>query len=104
MKNNRIFSKVICLLIATMLMLVPVSVFASAEAHDHVDANTDGVCDGCAEALAKEPTVIDNVLESLKMFVIGMIGIFIVVGIIIIVIHYLTKVIDGAEKKKDGEQ
>ena len=103
MKSNRFFSKAICLLIAVMLMLVPVSVFASAEAHEHVNANDDGICDECAESLTEEPTVLDNVLASLKMFVIGMIGIFIVVGIIIIVIHYLTKVIDEAEKKKDGE-
>ena len=103
MKNNKIFSKAICLLIAVMLMLVPVSVFAAAE-HEHVDANSDNVCDvaDCGEEM---PTMLDNVLDSLKIFVIGMIGIFVVVGIIILVIYALTRFIDGAPKKKtDGEQ
>ncbi len=102
MKNNRIFSKALCLLIAVMLMLVPVSVFAAAESHNHIDENSDSVCDvaECGAEIVKEPTILDNVLESLKMFVIGMIGIFVVVGIIIIVIYALTRFIDGAPKKQ----
>ena len=106
MKNNKIFSKAICLLIALTLLLVPVSVFAAAE-HEHVDANSDNVCDvaDCGAEIAEEPTMLDNVLESLKIFVIGMIGIFVVVGIIILVIYALTRFIDGAPKKKtEGEQ
>lgn len=102
MKNNRIFSKALSLLIAVILMLVPVSVFAAGESHDHVDENSDNVCDvaDCGAEIAEEPTMLDNVLKSLKMFLVGMVGIFVVVGIIIIVIYALTRFIDGTPKKQ----
>ena len=72
----------------------------------HLDENGDEICDreGCGAKTEAENSVWQNVLESLKVFIIGMIGIFVVVGIIILVIYALMNAINGTKQKPNGEQ
>lgn len=66
----------------------------------HKDKNRNGVCDndGCTAAV-ESASIKSNVIRSLQIFAVGMVGIFVVVGIIILSIYALTTVI---EKKNDG--
>ena len=73
----------------------------------HVDADKDKDCDNCGAATTPNTFGTSewskNVLESLKMMGLGMIGIFLVIGLIIIVIYVLNRFINMTEKK-DEEQ
>ncbi len=74
----------------------------------HIDKNSDGKCDrdGCGAKIVVEPvqTTGAKVWESVKIFIIGMIGIFIVVGLIILSIYALNYLINKAQRTKSGEQ
>ena len=72
----------------------------------HIDEGNDGKCDRCGAKIAVEPvqTTGAKVLESVKIFVIGMIGIFIVVGLIILSIYALNYIINKTQRTKTGEQ
>ena len=107
MKKFRIFSKIFCIIMLMALLLVPVTAFAaedSGKCINHVDENEDGICDilTCAEEI---PSTMDNVLTSLKYLLVGMVGIFIVTGIIILVIYALAH-FTNLEKKpqSDGQE
>lgn len=77
----------------------------------HVDSDANGVCDneGCEAAVEPSNTVgtdkwLSNLLEALKMMGLGMLGIFIVTGIIILVIYALNKVTNREAPKDNGEE
>lgn len=77
---------------------------------EHVDDNKDEVCDtvDCGAHVQIKNTIgtdkwLDNLLESLKIVGIGILGIFLVTGIIIAVVYLLNK-FTNAEKKPNTEE
>ena len=89
------------------------------EATGHVDANEDNKCDVCAACISHADKNFDNkcdfcgekhtiswgkrVLSSLKIMGIGMLGIFLVTGIIILSVYILNK-LSSIEKKKTTKE
>ena len=72
----------------------------------HVDSDKDKTCDNCKALTSSNtfgtPDWSKNVFESLKMMGVGMVGIFLVIGLIITVIYVLNHFIN-MQKKETNE-
>lgn len=105
MKSFKIFTKIFYILMIVVFVLVPVTAFAASDGQciNHVDENQDGICDfiTCAEQI---PSTMDNVLTSLKYLLVGMVGIFIVTGIIILVIYVLAHFTNLEKRSQSSSQ
>ena len=117
--NTKKFTKFVCLLFTLLLALsvLSLSVFAAEDEHveeapadsimDSVEQSEDIVLDGTADddntvtadsGVTFEPI---NFVKNLKFMGAGMLGIFIVIGVIILSVIVLNKV--TAPKKDDSE-
>ena len=94
--------RIISLLLALMLIAALFTFSVNAAS----DANAEGTV--TEEGTAPESTIgtekyVPNIFESLKMMGLGMLGIFIVTGIIIVVIYALNY-FTNKEPKEDTEE
>lgn len=80
---------------------------------DHVDADKDRKCDtiGCEAEVSVEGLVdigseiwSKNIIEALKILGIGILGIFLVTGIIILVVYALNKFTNLEKKAPESEE
>lgn len=75
----------------------------------HKDGDADGICDteGCTAEVTLTSTIgtpkwTANIIEALKMMGLGLLGIFIVTGIIILVIYALNRVTNTEKKNSNS--